>query len=61
MEHGDRRLLRDLVLVGRIGDSRASARERLQAELGDVTFRRLFAERHDALLDVSALSHGLAG
>jgi hypothetical protein len=44
MQRGDQRLLQDLDLLRRLAGPRASARERLQEEIGAVTLRRLFPE-----------------
>lgn len=41
MARGDQHLLHDLGLFGRIAEYRAPARERLQAEIGAATLRRL--------------------
>ena len=41
MERGDRRLLHDLGLFGRIAALRPTARERLEGELGSAMFRQL--------------------
>jgi hypothetical protein len=56
MERGDRRLLHDLDLFGRIVEQRAPARERLRGELGAVTFQRLFAGS-DSQADGTASVH----
>ncbi len=51
MERGDRRLLHDLDLVGKVAGGRASARERLAGELGEATLRRLLPVRPGSLLE----------
>jgi hypothetical protein len=44
MERGDRRLLRDLDLVGRVVSERVPARERLEREVGPALLRHLLPE-----------------
>ena len=43
MDRGDLRLVRDLGLLGRVWEERATAQERLRAEVGELTERKLKA------------------
>lgn len=44
MERGDRRLLNDLALMGRVTAERVPAQERLEQELGPVMLKLLFPD-----------------